>query len=42
MIVLYEDQQRINLFAKKNTLLNDIKDQISEKEVPMSIDMSID
>ena len=26
MIVLYEDQQRINLFAKKNTLLNDIID----------------
>lgn len=33
MVVLYEDQQKINLFAKKNSLLNDIKDQITEKEV---------
>lgn len=33
MVVLYEDQQKINLFAKKNTLFNDIKEQIVEKEV---------
>ena len=33
MVVLFEDQQKINLFAKKNSLLNDIKDQITEKEV---------
>uniref|UniRef100_A0A1X7V5R3 Uncharacterized protein n=1 Tax=Amphimedon queenslandica TaxID=400682 RepID=A0A1X7V5R3_AMPQE len=32
MVVLFEDQQKINLFAKKNSLLNDIKDQITEKE----------
>lgn len=35
MVVLYEDQQKINLFAKKNSLLNDIKDQITEKEVTL-------
>lgn len=33
MVVLYEDQQKINLFAKKNSLLNDIKEQITQKEV---------
>jgi prefoldin subunit 4 len=32
MVVLYEDQQKINLFAKKNSQLNDIKDQITDKE----------
>lgn len=33
MVVLYEDQQKINLFAKKNSQLNDIKEQITQKEV---------
>lgn len=31
-VVVFEDQQRINMFAKKNTTMNDIKEQIADKE----------
>lgn len=33
MVVLYEDQQKINLFAKKNSQKNDIIERMREKEV---------
>lgn len=41
MVVLYEDQQKINLFAKKNSQLNDIKEQIAEKEVHILVTVCI-
>lgn len=31
--VNFEDQQNINLFARKNAKLQDIQEQIAEKEV---------
>ena len=33
MIVLFEDQQRINLIARKNVLRLDLKQDISDREV---------
>lgn len=35
--VRHEDQMRINLFARKNIHLCDLKEQITEKEVTIAL-----